>query len=41
MGKRAALRSNPTLLTAPNPAITYFARRDLLREAVPPVERLW
>ncbi|OGO37552.1 MAG: hypothetical protein A2W35_09010 [Chloroflexi bacterium RBG_16_57_11] len=31
----------PSLLAAPNPAIAYFARRDLLGEVVPPVETLW
>jgi hypothetical protein len=31
----------PALLAAPNPAIPYFARRDLLAETVPPVETLW
>jgi hypothetical protein len=31
----------PALQAAPNPAIPYFARRDLLGKAVPPVETLW
>jgi hypothetical protein len=31
----------PALLAAANPAIPYFVRRDLLGEAVPPVETLW
>jgi hypothetical protein len=37
------LRYNPlpALLAAPNPAIPYFARRDLLDEEVPPIQTLW
>ena len=31
----------PRLLAASNPAIPYFARRDLQGEVVPPVETLW
>jgi hypothetical protein len=41
--RASALRYDPlpALLAASNPAIPYFARRDLLGETVPPVETLW
>jgi hypothetical protein len=40
---KAALRSDPlpALLDRDDTALTYFARRDLLEESVPPVESLW
>lgn len=31
----------PVLLTCPNPAVQYFARRDLLCEAVEPISHIW
>lgn len=39
----ARLRFDPVnpLLSSDNEAIRYFARRDLLKEKVPPVHRLW
>ncbi|MFC1780239.1 prenyltransferase/squalene oxidase repeat-containing protein [Patescibacteria group bacterium] len=31
----------PKLLTSKNPALIYFAKRDLQEETVPPIETLW
>jgi len=31
----------PTLLNCGNPAVEYFTHRDLLREAVEPINRIW
>ncbi|NLF88080.1 hypothetical protein GX563_04570 [Candidatus Bathyarchaeota archaeon] len=31
----------PVLFTCPNPAVQYFARRDLLCEAVEPISHIW
>ena len=38
---RLAANPIPALLAARSEALRYFSRRDLLREAVPPVQRLW
>ena len=39
--RRLAFDPLPPLVQAENAAINYFARRDLLGYAVPPVESLW
>jgi hypothetical protein len=31
----------PTLLTCPDPAVEYFARRDLLCESMEPINQIW